>query len=119
MTDASQSCVYEVNIKVVAKRTDEYDAWLKAHVVKMQGPDGLGTSCRSVVVEGPTMGTHDGTPADAVSNIKTGDAVAVFKVTYGVSSRAALDDYLMNRAAAMRGDAAAFTGDFVAWRNIF
>ena len=85
--------IYEVQIDVVESRADEYWAWLKAHSEEMRaqlhGIEDIAMSCRGAVAA----------PADAAAPAA---AWRGFTVRYKVASREQVDDYIVNRAPAMR-----------------
>lgn len=85
--------VYEVNIDVHGDIHDAYVAWLLPHMEKMYTLiDGM-TDARLL-----SRGAVD-TPADLTGEWKGVTA------SYTIGTRAALNDYLENRAAAMRAEA--------------
>lgn len=118
--------VYEVNIVVrAAIATSAYIPWLTKHAKVMHTLiEGL-TEHR--IVHTPSV-ERAACPQNVVSRVFVGDHEAAsessdwhtFTVTYWIRTRAALDDYIAHRAAAMRADALKHfsTEDFVAWRRI-
>lgn len=103
---ASSAVVYEVNIDVDPTIADAYLAWLQHHIEEMHTQiEGLAsvTLCRR-----PKQ--IDGAGEDWVG----------FTSSYTIITRAALDDYIQHRAAAMRQDGYAKFGEgkFVASRRI-
>ncbi|CUE72052.1 Hypothetical protein, putative [Bodo saltans] len=102
----STPVVYEVNIDVDPTIADAYLAWLQHHIVQMHTQiEGI----TSVSLCKRPKGV-DGAGANWVG----------FTAYYHISTRAALDDYLEHRAAAMRQDGLNTFGEgkFVGARRI-
>jgi hypothetical protein len=98
--------VYEVNIDVDPTIADAYLAWLQHHIAQMR-----------TQIEGITSITLCTRPKGVEG---AGPDWVGYTAYYHVSSRAALDDYLENRAAAMRQDGLNTFGEgkFVGARRI-
>lgn len=97
--------VYEVNIDVDPSIASEYLTWLKPHIKEMfHQIVGLQDAWLS------TRPPNASSPADWVG----------YTVSYRCPSKEALDDYLENRASAMRQDAVAKFGTekFLANRRV-
>ena len=95
--------VYEVNLDVDAARATEFEEWLRPHVGEMLRFDGF---VRATIFHREPLGEE---PGDRRG----------FTVHYTVRDRAALETYLRDHAAAMRGDGAKRFGDsFRGWRNV-
>lgn len=98
--------VYEVNIDVDPSISGKYVSWLKHHIELMRSQ-----------IEGLT----EVTLCQRAPQVDGGkDNWLGFTVSYYISTRAALEDYLEHRAAAMRQDALDTFGQgkFVASRRI-
>ncbi|MBS0462692.1 MAG: DUF4286 family protein [Proteobacteria bacterium] len=84
--------IYEVTVQVPASRGDEYLAWLRAHVADMLALPGFEDAALEALCD-ESPGARG------------------WCVRYRLRDRTALDDYLREHAARMRGDGLARFGD--------
>lgn len=98
------SIIYEVNLSVEGDIAEAYAAWLKPHIAQMLEFDGFQSA--AWLEREPAM---EGAPSDS----------QLWTIQYRVSSRAALERYLVHGAPRMRGDGLQrFRGRFEATRRV-
>ena len=91
--------IYEVNIRIISSRVEEYEAWLKPHVQEI------------IALPGFTSASVYRQPDE--------DGFSHFTMHYHVLNQEFLDTYLRDHAPRLRADAEKnFGGSFTATRRV-